>query len=478
MTLDRAHIIFEFSINHKSPIKNENIMTCTKKTSKALLTDLYQLTMNAAYLDNQKADEVATFEMFIRSLPADWGYFVAAGIDEALDYVCQLHFNDEDISYLQGLNLFKPEYLDYLKRFKFEGDITAIKEGTPFTAETPIIRVTAKRSQAQLVESILLNIVNFQTMIASKASRIVNSAGNAKVIDFGLRRAQGREAGIKGARATYIAGVIATSNVEAARIYGIQPSGTMAHSFVMGFENEIDAFRAYANTFPDNSVFVIDTYDTLDGARTAVKVAKEMERTGHRLLGVRLDSGDMQKLSVQVRAILDDEDVGYVKIVVSSDLNEYKIDKYTRHNTPVDFYGVGTEMITAKPVSALSGVYKLVEDVLGPRIKLSENKGTIPGRKQVYRVMDMDGGYLYDVLELEDESHEGVPLLNLVVSGGRKMRETVPLNEVRDYCLDCVARLPVDARKVRVTDQYQLQIGKELLKLTEELTARYSLQGD
>jgi nicotinate phosphoribosyltransferase len=453
------------------------MLTCPKTPSRALLTDLYQLTMNAAYLDNHKADEEATFEMFIRSLPTDWGYFIAAGIDEALEYVCQLHFNDEDISYLQGLNLFKPGYLDYLKSFKFEGDIIAIKEGTPFTAESPIIRVTAKRSQAQLVETILLNIVNFQTMIASKASRVVNSAGNAKVIDFGLRRAQGRDASIKGARATYMAGVIATSNVEAARVYGIPPSGTMAHSFVMGFENEIDAFRAYASTFPDNSVFVIDTYDTLKGARNAARVAKEMEERGRRLLGVRLDSGDMQNLSVQVRAILDEEDVGYVKIVVSSDLNEYKIDKYTTDKTPVDYYGVGTEMITARPVSALSGVYKLVEDVLGPRIKLSEDKKTIPGRKQVYRVMDGDGGYLYDVLELEDEYHEGVPLLGQVVSAGKKMREAVPLKQVRDYCLDCVARLPVEAKKVRVTKQYQLQIGKELLKLTEELTAQYSSQG-
>ena len=452
-------------------------MTNSKESFKALLTDLYLLTMNAAYLDNNKADEIATFEMSIRSLPQNWGYFIAAGIDEALDNICQLQFNDQDVSYLQKLNLFKPEYLDYLKHFKFEGNITAIKEGTLFTAETPIITVTAKRPQAQLVETILLNIINFQTMIASKASRIVNAAGNKTVIDFGLRRAQGRDASIKGARAMYIAGVNATSNVEAARIYGIPPSGTMAHSFVMGFRNEIDAYRAYANTFPDNSVFVIDTYDTLKGAERATQVAKEMERDGHRLVGVRLDSGDMMRLSEQVRRILNDEGLGYVKIVLSSDLNEYKIDKYTEHNAPVDIYGVGTEMITAKPVSALSGVYKLVEDNLGPRIKLSENKRTIPGRKQVYRVMDKDEGYLYDVLELEGGYHEGNPLLEQVVRGGRKIRETVPLEEVRDYCLDCVARLPLEAKMVRVTKPYQLKIGSELFRLTEKLTAEYSGHG-
>jgi len=449
-------------------------MTSSKEPFKALLTDLYQLTMNAAYLDNQKADEIATFEMSIRSLPQNWGYFIAAGIDEALDNICQLQFNDQDVSYLQKLNLFKPEYLDYLKHFKFEGNITAIKEGTPFTAETPIITVTAKRPQAQLVETILLNIVNFQTMIASKASRVVNAAGNEKVIDFGLRRAQGRDASIKGARAMYIAGVNATSNVEAAKTYGIPPSGTMAHSFVMGFENEIDAFRAYVNTFPDDSVFVIDTYDTLEGARKAAKVAKEMERDGHRLVGIRLDSGDMMNLSEQVRSILDDEGLGYVKIVLSSDLNEYKIDKYTENNAPVDIYGVGTEMITAKPVSALSGVYKLVEDNLGPRIKLSENKRTIPGRKQVYRVEDKDGGYLFDVLELEGEHSEGRPLLTEAVRDGKTLRKPLSIDEVRNYCLDCVSRLPVEVKKVYVEKPYQLLIGVELQKLTENLAQKYS----
>jgi len=314
-------------------------------------------------------------------------------------------------------------------------------------------------------------------MIASKASRVVNAAGKAKVIDFGLRRAQGSDAGIKGARASYIAGVTATSNVEAAKIYGIPPSGTMAHSFVMGFKSEINAFRAYARTFPDNTVLVIDTYDTIEGARRAAKVAKELEREGHRLLGVRLDSGDMENLSEQVRGILDAEGLGYVKIVLSSDLNEYKIDKYTKDNAPVDFFGVGTEMITAKPVSALSGVYKLVEDNLGPRIKLSENKRTIPGRKQVYRVEDKDGCILYDVLELEGVYHEGYPLLEQVVRGGEKIREKVPLVDVRDYCLDCVARLPVEAKEVQATKQYQLQMGMELLKLTEKLTAEYSGHG-
>jgi nicotinate phosphoribosyltransferase len=433
--------------------------------------------MDAAYLDNQKVDEVATFEMFIRFLPQDWGYFIAAGIDEALDYICQLKFTDEDISYLQEIKLFKPEYLDYLQNFKFKGDIYALREGTPFTAETPILRVTAKRAQAQLIETIILNIINFQTMIASKASRIVNAAGEASVIDFGLRRAHGMDPSIKGARATYMVGVDATSNVQAAKIYKIPPSGTMAHSFVMGFKNEIDAFRAYARTFPENAVFVIDTYDTLVGAKRAAIVAKEMERSGYRLRGVRLDSGSMESLAVEVRTILDKEDLEFVEIVLSSDLNEYKIEKYRLGGTPVDYYGVGTEMITAKPVAALSGVYKLVEDNYGPRIKLSDSKRTYPGRKQVYRVKDQEGSYLYDVLELKGEFCEGSPLLKQAVKSGEKIRETFNLKNIREYCLSCISKLPMESKKVRVTKPYQLQIGPNLSKLTEDLTTQYSYGG-
>ncbi|TRO53556.1 nicotinate phosphoribosyltransferase, partial [Candidatus Bathyarchaeota archaeon] len=223
----------------------------------ALLMDLYQLTMDAAYLENGKAEEIATFEMFIRGLPMDWGYFVAAGIDEALEIICGLRFTEDDIGYLRGTGLFKPVFLGYLEQFKFTGDICAIQEGTPFTVETPIIRVTAPRPESQLIETILLNTVNFQTMIASKASRIVNAAGEAKVIDFGLRRAHGGDAGIMGARSAYLAGAIGTSNVEAAKRYGIPPSGTMAHSYVMGYDDELESFRDYAKTFPKNTVLLI-----------------------------------------------------------------------------------------------------------------------------------------------------------------------------------------------------------------------------
>ncbi len=443
----------------------------------ALLTDLYQLTMNAAYLVDGKSDEEATFEMFIRSLPPDWGYFVAAGVEEAIDYACGVRFTDKDVEYLQGLGLFTDDYLDYLRHFRFEGEIMAINEGTPFTAESPILRVTAKRPQAQLLETALLNAVNFQTLIASKASRVVNAAVGAGVVDFGLRRAQGFDAGVKGARAAYLAGAIATSNVEAARAYRIPPSGTMAHSFVMGFREEVDAFRGYAMAFPKNSTFLIDTYDSLEGARKAATVAKEMEAGGNKLFAVRLDSGNMEGLSKEIRHILDDAGLNYVKIVVSSDLNESKIDGYTRQGSPVDFYGVGTELITGKPVAALPGVYKLVEDNLGPRIKLSDSKRTYPGKKQVFRIYGRDGEYLHDILTLEGEESEGTPLLELSVKGGRRVREKPSLTEARANCLEAVGRLPARVKTVRVTEPYELKISKGLEIVTGELTRRYSSSG-
>ena len=447
-----------------------------KREAGILLTDLYQLTMNAAYLDNDKANETASFEMFIRSLPQDWGYFIAAGIDEAIDYVCRARFSDSDISYLQELNIFKDEYIDYLQHFKFEGDITAIREGAPFTSESPVFRVTAKRPQAQLMETAILNIINFQTLIASKANRVVNAAGTAKVIDFGLRRAQGFDAGVKGARSAYIAGAIATSDVEAAKIYGIPPSGTMAHSFVMGFKDEREAFRSYAHTFPDASTFLIDTYDTLEGTRRASEVAKEMESKGHRLVAVRLDSGNLEGLSRQIRNILDSEDLQYVKIVLSSDLNEYKIDEYTRDGSPVDYYGVGTEMITAKPVAALPGVYKLVDDNYGPRIKLSDSKKTYPGKKQLTRIEGNNGEYLHDLLELEDEQSAGTPLLEPAVREGKRIRRIPSLKETREHCLHSVSKLPERVRRVRVTEPYELIISKKLQSLADELTIRYGGQ--
>src|SRR3989338_6955691 len=292
---------------------------------KTMLTDLYQLTMNAAYFDNDK-DDIATFDLFIRKLPENWGYFIANGIEDAIDYATSIKFTDDDISYLRQQGIFDENYLTFLKDFKFEGEIYAVKEGTPVAPNTPILRVTAKRTQAQFLETALLNIINFQTMVATKANRVVNAADGAKVVDFGLRRAQEEDAAMTGARAAYIAGAVATSNVKAGKKYGIPISGTHAHSFVMSFEDEIDAFRAYVKTFPENATLLIDTYDTEQGARNAAIVAKELEAKGKRLGAVRLDSGDLTDLSIKARMILDESGLDYVRIVASNDLNEYKIE--------------------------------------------------------------------------------------------------------------------------------------------------------
>ncbi|MFH1072668.1 MAG: nicotinate phosphoribosyltransferase [Nanoarchaeota archaeon] len=461
----------------KCQIDTNSSLTFSAKT---MLTDLYQLTMMAGYLDSGKQDDIATFDLFIRRLPQDWGYAIANGIEDAIDYIISIRFEAEDINYLRSQGLFKEEFLDYLRTFKFKGDVCAMKEGTPVFPNEPILRVTAKRSQAQFLETALLNIINYQTLIASKASRIVHAAHGTKVVDFGLRRAQGEDAGMKGSRACYIAGVAATSNVKAGKEYGIPLSGTMAHSFDMSFSKEVEAFRAYAKSFPDNPTLLIDTYDTLQGANNAAIVAKEMESRGSMLGAVRLDSGDLCDLSKKVRKILDQQGLNHVKIFASGDLNEYKIDDLVRNNAPIDGYGVGTEMITGKPEPALSGVYKLVEDVDGPKIKLSSEKETLPGKKQVFRLFNCQAGYINDLIALQGEhAAEIVPagsveLLEPVIRDGRRVRSKGSLDETREYSLKEVDMLPHEAKELKVQSSMQIYISPRLQALRNELVEKYA----
>jgi len=442
-------------------------------SEKTLLTDLYQLTMLAGYLDNKKDEDIATFDLFIRKLPQDWGYYIANSIEDAIDYITNIKFSEEDLEYLRKQEFFKPEFLEYLKAFKFEGDVYAVREGTPIFPNQPVLRVTAKRSQAQFVETALLNMINYQTMIASKTSRVVNAAKEAKVVDYGLRRAQEEDAAMKGARATYIGGAIGTSNVKAGKEYGIKILGTQAHSFIMSFPSEIEAFRAYVKTFPNKATLLIDTYDTIKGAKNAAIVAKELEKQGDRLSAVRLDSGDLCDLSKKVRQIFDEQGLHYVNIVASNDLNEYKIEELIRNGAKINGYGVGTEMITAKPVAAIPGVYKLVEDDGGAKIKLSPEKKTYPGKKQVYRVMGADGKCSHDILGLEYEGLAGTPLLEKVVKQGRRVTARRSLDEIRQYTLECVSKLPDYLKEVRVTQHYEMKISGGLNKLIDELTAKY-----
>jgi nicotinate phosphoribosyltransferase len=441
------------------------------ETNRTMLTDLYQITMGAAYLDNQK-DGNAAFEMFIRKLPKDWGFFIANGIEDLVDYATNLRFTDEDIAYLREQGTFTEAHLDFFKNFKFEGTIYAVKEGTPITPNAPLFRVEGKRTQAQFLETLLLNTVNFQTMIATKANRVLNAAAPAGVLEFGLRRAQEMDAAMKGARATYLAGCSATSNVLAGKEYGIPIRGTHAHSFVMSFPTELEAFRAYVKTFPNNPTLLIDTYDPIQGAKNAAIVAKELEEQGKRLGAVRLDSRDMAQDSIVIRKMFDEQGLGYVKITASNDLNEYKITELKQRGARIESYGVGTEMITAKPIAALSGVYKLVEDEDGAKIKLAQDKVTYPGRKQVWRVLDEQGNYAYDVLALADEIFQGIPLLEKVVENGKRLTQARTLTETRQYCLGAVAKLPQTARELHAIP-YELRTSPKLDALVRELTTKY-----
>lgn len=447
--------------------------TRTETENRAMLTDLYQLTMNAGYFDSKKGEDTATFDLFIRKLPQDWGFFIANGIEDAVDYATSLRFSEEDIEYLRKQELFSDEYLESLRDFRFTGEIRAVREGTPVAPNTPILSVTAPRAEAQLLETMLLNTINFQTMIATKANRVVNAAAPAKVVDFGLRRAQEKDAAIKGARAAYIAGAVATSNVLAGKELGIPISGTQAHSFIMSFPNELEAFRAYAKTFPKNPTLLIDTYDTLQGARNAAIVGKELEEKGGRLGAVRLDSGDLAELSKGVRRILDDAGLKYVKVLASNDLNEYLIERLMADNAPIDGFGVGTELITAKPVAAIPGVYKLVEDNDGGKIKLSSGKVSYPGRKQVYRIEGCDRNYQEDLIALEKERVSGKPLLEKLVENGERIVPRREIGEIRKYCLEEIAKMPEEARGIRAVP-YTSKASQGLLELVSKLSVQYS----
>ena len=455
-----------------------------------LATDLYELTMSKGYFDSHMENKIATFDLFIRSLPGDWGFLIANGIEDAIDFLSEdFSFQSFDLYYLKDQK-FPPQFLDFLGELKFTGDVWAVREGTPVAPKSPIIRVTAPLVQAQLAETALLNLVNFQTLIATKANRIVRTAAGAPVVDFGLRRAQGPYAGLKGARAAFIGGCAGTSNVDAGKRYKIPISGTQAHSWIMAFPDELQAFRAYATSFPDNVTLLIDTYDVLNGARNACIVAKEMEAAGHRLGAVRIDSGDLGDLAGKVRAILDGEGLNYVKIVGTSDLNEYKIHELVEKTAKIDSYGVGTDLITGKPVAALSGVYKLVQIEDRPVLKLSSDKATFPGIKQVYRLMDEYGNYRLDILALEDETvqdcaecaafeidsnHDtkAVSLLRPEISKGKRIIPKDDIHRVQDYVAKCVSKMPASAQMIIAPTPYALMPSAKLRKLMEELKGKY-----
>jgi nicotinate phosphoribosyltransferase len=413
----------------------------------ALLTDLYQLTMAACYFD-QDMHEEATFSLFIRKYPPQRGYFVAAGLAEALGYLETLRFTAEDLAYLSSTGLFQPRFLDYLQGLRFTGSVHALPEGSIFFEAEPIVEVSGPIIEAQLVETFIINAINLQTMIATKASRAVHAAQGRPLVDFSLRRTQGSDAGLKAARASYLAGFAGTSNVLAGKLYGLPIFGTMAHSYITSFPHEIDAFRVYSRNFPETATLLIDTFDNISGARHAVTVAKEMEAQGRRLDYVRLDSGDMAAISKAVRRILDENSLDYVRILASGSFDEHKIVRLLADGARIDAFAVGTKMGVSADAPYFDIAYKLVRYGDRPLLKLSAGKVTLADKKQVWRTFDPQGYMQRDTIALRSEDlAEGTPLLQPVMANGRITRPLPPLAESREYFRAQFARLP-EAHKV------------------------------
>jgi nicotinate phosphoribosyltransferase len=445
-------------------------VTWVDSANSALLTDLYELTMAASYF-RQGMNERSTFDLFVRHLPERRNFLIACGLEQALDYLEELHFDDESVDYLRSLEMFDDEFLDFLQELRFTGDVHAIPEGDAVFGGEPLLRVTAPLPQAQIVESFLLNCVAFQTMVASKAARVAIACKGRDFVDFSLRRDHGADAALKAARAAYIAGAAATSNVLAGKAYGIPVNGTMAHSYVMAFDQEIDAFRAFVRDFPDRAVLLIDTFDVEEGARRAAKVANELASEEVRLVGVRIDSGDIAHLSRSVRKILDEAGLRDTQVFLSGDLDEYRIAELVDEGVPVDAFGVGTQLGVSGDEPSLGGVYKLVADSSGPRIKLSAGKVTLPGCKQVWR-HERDGIIDHDVIALEHEKLPGArPILQLVMSGGRRVSEPESLDKTRRRCEATIAALPASLKSLTRTTEYRVERSKSLQELVERTSA-------
>ena len=434
----------------------------------ALLVDLYELTMAAAYFE-QQVDCRATFELFVRQLPSERAYLVAGGIEDALDYLASLRFTSEHVNFIRSLPVFRAvssRFFDYLRNFRFTGEVEAVEEGTVVFAEEPLLQVSAPILEAQIVETYLLSITNFETLVASKSARVVRAARGRGVLEFGTRRAQGPEAGLRAARAAYLGGCVATSNVLAGFLYGIPLAGTAAHSWTQAFPTERQSFEALLNTFPEDAILLIDTYDPIAGAETAATL-------GRKIAGVRIDSGDLLATSHRVREILDRHGLHEAKIVASGDLNEYKVEALLAQGAPIDLFGVGTELATSRDVPALSVVYKLVEIERDGHVdyksKFSEEKFYLPGRKQVFR-FSAGAHYHHDMIARScEEPSEGTPLLHPVMRDGRRLRPRPRLQDARANVLANLDRLPEPYHALQNAPAFPVAKSEALLRLLEEV---------
>lgn len=456
--------------------------------------DFYELTMAQAYFLNGMEQDEGVFDYFFRKAPFGSSYAVFAGLEQLIDILEEFSFSADDISFLaeQGLD---SKFLEYLREFKFQGNVFSCQEGEIVFPGMPILQVEGGLLEAQIVETLLLNILNFQTLIATKARRTRCVAPKALLSDFGMRRAQGL-ASLAAARACFIGGFDSTSNTKAGELFGIPVAGTMAHSFVQSFDEEIDAFRAFAKARPKHTYLLVDTYDTLrSGVPNAIKVAKEMRAKGDELKGVRLDSGDLSYLAKETRRMLDEAGHKKVKIAASNELDEHVVKSLLEQEAPIDFFGVGTKLVTGKPDAALDGVYKLSYSSGRPRLKLSEtlSKISLPHKKQVYRLLEADGNfYGADAVALRDEGmpkeifhpHEPLkslrieertmePLLSEVMVRGKRIAPERSLKDIKDFCAKRAKLLPPEFLRFENAQEYKVGISSELKSERDKLVARY-----
>jgi nicotinate phosphoribosyltransferase len=436
-----------------------------------LLTDLYQLTMLQGYFD-QQMQETAVFEFFVRKLPAQRNFLLAAGLEQALAFLENLRFGPEELEWISSHPSFRPEFVRYLEKLRFTGDVHAMPEGTMFFPNEPILRITAPMPEAQLVESRLINLLHFQTVIASKAVRSVLLAPNKLLVDFGFRRAHGAEAGLLAARASYLAGFAGSATVLAAPLFDVPVFGTMAHSFIQAHDDEGAAFEHFARSLPDNVILLIDTYDTEAAAQKVVRMAPKLERDGIKIKGVRLDSGDLAEHAFKVRRILDEGGLHHVTIFASGSVDEYVIERLIQKNAPIDGFGIGTHLDTSADAPYLDCAYKLVEYAGKARRKRSEGKVLWPGRKQVYRSHDDDGRMLGDVLTLEDDPQQGKPLLQLFVKDGQRVSASEPLARTRERVLNGIQQLPRSLLTLEHAPEYPVTVSQAIRSLAQEVDAR------
>jgi nicotinate phosphoribosyltransferase len=440
----------------------------------ALLTDLYQLTMIQAYLESGQTD-TAVFEFFVRKLPPQRRFLMAAGLDQALDFLENLRFSTDELDWLEKTGRFNARLINYLANFRFSGEVHAMPEATLFFQNEPILRVTAPLPEAQLVETRLINILQFQTLVASKAARMVLLAPGKLLVDFGLRRAHGADAGLMAARASYVAGFAGTATLLAEKAFGIPTYGTMAHSFIQSFDGEAAAFEAFARARPQNLTLLIDTYDTEAAARKVVALAPRLKQSGTAVRAVRIDSGDLAALAKSVRGILDAGGLRDIGIFVSGGIDEDTLAAFAREKAPIDGIGIGTSLVTSFDAPALDCAYKLQEYAGLPRRKRSTGKATWPGRKQVWRRYDGDGRMMADVLSAEGDIHEGEPLIHSVMTSGRRIGPQTTLHDIRARARHELERLPAALGAIGSLVPYPVQVAASLEQLAAAADSRMGL---